>query len=1316
MRMRFALAALVALGAATTAMAGRHVTAEPGEEVSDGLIVHFRQGALFSGAKVPARFLGDSRWQAMRLPNRRRLQVDPADHLTVGAALAADPAVELVEPDRVRHVALAAPDDPRYSEQWHMAAIRAQQAWQWFPGRYLTSLLNLNRVRVAVIDTGVDCTHPDFANAGGTSTDTAAGGQLNWARSVAAVLTTVSPAACAWQDDNGHGTAMAGLVAAATNNQTGVASLGAMLELAIYKVANASGSSTDSRLADAIVAAADDGAKVVTISLSGPGYSQAMQDACDYAWSRNVIVVTAAGNNNGSTLVFPAGNNHVIAVSAIDTNGAIAVFSNRGDSIDMAAPGVSILTTTPVAGSRYGPSYASILGTSVAAPQVAALAGLLAMASPGVPADSVVLRIERSADLAQDGRSPDLGWGRIDAERAITGVNWRASGLGGVGGQIRDSAGLALAGATVTLNSTAFTTLSAGIFSFTGIAPGDYTMTVAAPGQSALSVPITVVAGADTPTHLQMGVPHGTFTGTATLSGSPQAGMVVTASQGGAVRGVALTNATGQYRLYVPAGTYELRAGTMFGTASSLASQTVSADGTTNAAPLASQNMGRLEGTIRNALNATVAGAQVVVAQTGRSLGAVSGVNGDYRTIPGPAGDYLAGGEDAVAGSSTPASVSIVNSTIGRFDIVLRTSAQTTRLDPAAASFNAIGGPGSSSIGAGSSSLPWLATSSAPWLTIGSAASGRGSATLGYTVAPNPDPASRSATIQVNEAVLTVTQTGATAAVTVDPATVSVPENGASRTLAITSSGIWAAISLDSWITLGQPAAASGNGTLSFSALANSSTQGRSGSIRVNGVTITVTQPGALTINPSSTSMIAAGGQGSFNVSSTAGWSVTSNSVWITVTANAGSGNGTVNYNVAPNLDALARSGSISVGTRVFTISQAAAAAAAGPPISSSGLHFVPVTPCRIVDTRENLGQFGKPALTPDAPRSFPIPSTSCGIPGAAKAYALNVTVVPKGPLGYITIFPTGQPQPLVSTLNSIDGRVKANAALVPAGTGGAISVTATNPVELILDISGYFVDAGSDAAALAFYPITQCRVADTRNATGGLGGPILAANGVRSLPVLSSSCGIPSNARAYSINATVVPSGPLGYLTLWPAGQALPLVSTLNAPTGTIVANAAIVPAGSGGAINAFATSATHLVVDINGYFAPAGAANAQRFYPVSPCRVLDSRNPNGGLGGPALSAGQTRTWPIPSSSCGLPAGASAFSLNATVVPTAGLGYLTLWAAGQAQPLTSTLNAIDDPIVANAAIVVAGSGGAISSFTTSQTQLILDTNGFFAP
>ena len=162
--------------------------------------------------------------------------------------------------------------------------------------------------------------------------------------------------------------------------------------------------------------------------------------------------------------------------------------------------------------------------------------------------------------------------------------------------------------------------------------------------------------------------------------------------------------------------------------------------------------------------------------------------------------------------------------------------------------------------------------------------------------------------------------------------------------------------------------------------------------------------------------------------------------------------------------------------------------------------------------------------------------------------------------------------------------------------------------------------------------------------------------------------------------------------------------------------ANAAILPAGTNGQISAFMSSASHLVLDINGYFAPPGAANAQRFFAVTPCRLLDTREATGEFGGPVLAASQARNYRLPLTNCNLPATAAAYSLNATVVPTTTLGYLTLWPFGTVQPLVSTLNASDDAIVANAAIVPAGTSGAVASFVTNQTNLILDTNGYFAP
>jgi hypothetical protein len=170
--------------------------------------------------------------------------------------------------------------------------------------------------------------------------------------------------------------------------------------------------------------------------------------------------------------------------------------------------------------------------------------------------------------------------------------------------------------------------------------------------------------------------------------------------------------------------------------------------------------------------------------------------------------------------------------------------------------------------------------------------------------------------------------------------------------------------------------------------------------------------------------------------------------------------------------------------------------------------------------------------------------------------------------------------------LNSWKGKVVANAAIVPAGTNDSISVFVSNPTDVILDINGFF--GQWSAAALSFYPVTPCRIADTRNASGPFGGPEMGAAATRSFPIPASGCNIPATAAAYSLNVTVVPDGALSYLSVWPAGSAQPLVSTLNSFDGSVVANAAIVPAGTGGGISIYVTNQTQVILDINGYFAP--------------------------------------------------------------------------------------------------------------------------------
>jgi hypothetical protein len=226
-------------------------------------------------------------------------------------------------------------------------------------------------------------------------------------------------------------------------------------------------------------------------------------------------------------------------------------------------------------------------------------------------------------------------------------------------------------------------------------------------------------------------------------------------------------------------------------------------------------------------------------------------------------------------------------------------------------------------------------------------------------------------------------------------------------------------------------------------------------------------------------------------------------------------------------------------------------------------------------------GSLGGPYLHGAQERDFPVLSaTSCGIPNSAAAYSLNFTAIPrKGtPLGYLTVWPTGESQPLVSTLNAPTGAVTANAAIVPAGQNGEISVYPSQDADLVVDINGYFAPLGP--GGLSLYSTAPCRVLDTRKTAGAFSGELI-------VNVIGSACDVSTTAQAYVLNAAVVPQGSLGYLTLWPDGQPRPLASTLNAADGAITSNMAIVPT-INLSIDAYASSSTQLLLDISSYFAP--------------------------------------------------------------------------------------------------------------------------------
>jgi hypothetical protein len=248
-----------------------------------------------------------------------------------------------------------------------------------------------------------------------------------------------------------------------------------------------------------------------------------------------------------------------------------------------------------------------------------------------------------------------------------------------------------------------------------------------------------------------------------------------------------------------------------------------------------------------------------------------------------------------------------------------------------------------------------------------------------------------------------------------------------------------------------------------------------------------------------------------------------------------------------------------------------------------------------------------------------------------------------------------------------------------------------------------------STSAGQRFVPIAPQRLVDTRRAAGAFGGPALTAGGSRSFVIPSADNSIASTAVAYSLNITVVPSGQLRSLTVYPTGQTQPSVPLLSSD-GRIKAQAAIVQAGTGGAITVAASDATNVIIDVNGYFVAASNTTGLTFYPLTPTRLYDTRGTTN-----SLTAGKTQTFAI-QSPAGIPSNAQAYSLNITAIPNPSMSDLVVWAAGQTMPGTSTLNTTT-VVTANAAIVAAGTGGAISIDSPyGNADVLIDINGYWAP
>jgi thermitase len=290
------------------------------------------------------------------------------------------------------------PDDPWFTggSQWNLRKIGAPDAWD--------TVLDKG-ARVAVVDSGIAADHPDLSGKIAAQKD---------------VVDNDDEA----EDSVGHGTHVAGTVAAATDNGEGVAAVCPSCKLLIARSGGSSLLTSD--VVQGIYWSVDNRAKVINLSLGSYGQRsnvKILEHAVDYAWEHGVVLVAAAGNKNTDRPHYPSAYERVISVAATNDSDVKADFSNYG-KIDVAAPGVGIPSTVPrTADCDFinGPDnvdYCDMSGTSMASPHVAALAGLLA--AQGLKAPEIRRRIEKTAvDLGKTGKDRIYGWGRINAERAV---------------------------------------------------------------------------------------------------------------------------------------------------------------------------------------------------------------------------------------------------------------------------------------------------------------------------------------------------------------------------------------------------------------------------------------------------------------------------------------------------------------------------------------------------------------------------------------------------------------------------------------------------------------------------------------------------------------------------------------------------------------------------------------------------------------------------------------------------------------------------------------------------------------------------------
>lgn len=380
-------------------------------------------------------------------------------------SLRKDPSFEYVELDRIVTVQMT-PNDPYFSSRsswgqsyddlYGIKKITCPEAWD---------LANGSGVIVAVIDTGIDKTHPDIAANIWTNAQEIEGNGIDddnngYIDDVWGWNFTDSTNSSI--DDNGHGTHVAGTIAAVGNNGTGVIGVAPNAKVMDLKALKKDGGGYDSWIAAAIRYAADNGADVINCSFGGPGSSSTLEEAINYAYSLGVVVVAAAGNEQSDVKGYhPGGLHNVITVSALDNNGDLASFSNFGTEVDVAAPGVDILSLRAAGtamGDPIGEYYTRANGTSMAAPHVSGLAALILSRHPEFSNGQVRQVISSSADdIFTSGFDRNSGFGQVNAFKAVSVDNVLEAQMDGVPSANSLTGYVPITGAVKGLNFSSYT-------------------------------------------------------------------------------------------------------------------------------------------------------------------------------------------------------------------------------------------------------------------------------------------------------------------------------------------------------------------------------------------------------------------------------------------------------------------------------------------------------------------------------------------------------------------------------------------------------------------------------------------------------------------------------------------------------------------------------------------------------------------------------------------------------------------------------------------------------------------------------------------